>query len=408
MTDCVPFVNTETDCAILKSSYADARVVRVSTESVDRIRQSIPGHIGLWIDPAVDGYHQILTGDWPKDRSKWKDWQKSLWQNWERLFGTVPHSRVLLEKKPWVKEHEVELGMFVRAVLDRCLQLNPLWVTVPQLPFTSDRARVNKCLARACATWRSKISRDIKLILPLIISSPTVLNTKPSRDRLLAIVTECTNDAGADGIWVVDASLSDQSRNTQYPKRYAKLIEFHTILKERLPRPIMKVAGPYWAFNLVLWARGLCDFPAMSLGTAYTYYISCGRPSAPNIRVAIPPIRRWAVVGPDFKVWLDKAVATLDPSDSTYKELTRLKQDLVSLANREAAVRQVARFHSEWLRKIEGAAPSGRALALYQDLSSAFVVGRRLPPLPKSAVPYAAAEIRESGKVAEQLMLQCL
>jgi hypothetical protein len=65
---------------------------------------------------------------------------------------------------------------------------------------------------------------------------------------------------------------------------------------------------------------------------------------------------------------------------------------------------QVAGFYREWLKELAVIPTSGRALALFQHFSSAYVIGKMmvepLPPTEKTA--------RAPGRVAEQLMLSCL
>jgi hypothetical protein len=207
---------------------------------------------------------------------------------------------------------------------------------------------------------------------------------------------------------VVDTSLSDQNRNEEFSSRYDTLTEFHAALKKCLPGAIV-VAGPYWGINLVLWARGLCSLPAISLGTPYTYYISCGQARRGSIRLAIPPIRRRVVATEDLRSWLEEALKRLVPGDSVYAEIEQVRKGFAVLSsNKDAAAVQTAKFYREWFHRIQAVVPQGRALALYQDLSSAFIVGRQLPSLPKSSLPDAPAKVLKAEKVAEQLMLRCL
>jgi hypothetical protein len=408
MADYIPFVNSRNDCAILNQHYRDAEVVRISIESASELRQRIPSQAQLWVDPAVDGYHHVRSSNWPQERAQWNDWQEATWGNWEKCFKSMPNYELLREDKPWLKRHKDQLDAFVNALLDKCLEFSPAWISIPQLPMTRGTAQINKCLAEATGAWRSTKPTNVKLILPVIITGQSTLRAKPSRDSVLAAATDYFRNASGDGIWVVDTSLSDQTRNEEFSSRYDTLIEFHTALKRCLPGAII-VAGPYWGINLVLWTRGLCSFPAISLGTAYTYYISCGQPRRGNIRLAIPPIRRRAVASNDLRDWLEEVLKRLVPSDSVYAEIEQLKKGFTILSsNRDAAAVQVAKFYREWFHRIQAVAPQGRALALYQDLSSAFIIGRQLPSLPKSSLPDAPAKVLKAEKVAEQLMLRCL
>jgi hypothetical protein len=424
----IPFVNSKSDCTILRNYYSDSETIRVSLESIRNIAAYLPDSTPVWIDPAVDAYHHILVTPWPIDITsraptdpdaqwphepdgKMKDsWKIDVWRRWERQFHVFPGYRLLTHNTYWRTGYEDQLTVFVNQVLDTCLQYSPSWITVPQLPLVNDgsRNRINRLLAEATGVWKAKTDSGIKLILPLIITSANLLTRKPTRDNKVKIAVECYGRARADGIWVVDTTLSDQSRNEKFPTRYSKLIEFHDGLNQALPKLAIKIGGPYWDINLVLWARRIVDFPAVSLGTAYTYYISCGRTSPGNIRLAIPPIRRWVAANNDLRGWLDTALRRLSPTDDVHKQLSEVARNFARLRNRAGATNQVARFYKEWFDKIEATPKEGRPLALYQDISSAFVLGRQLPRFPETVLPHVSERIREAGKVAEQLMLLCL
>ena len=74
-----------------------------------------------------------------------------------------------------------------------------------------------------------------------------------------------------------------------------------------------------------------------------------------------------------------------------------------NLLDEETTRRQIALFYKEWLDTIERTPEVGRSLALYQNFSSAFVLGKQLPTLPSSS-GYA----RRPERVAEYFMLNCL
>lgn len=106
--------------------------------------------------------------------------------------------------------------------------------------------------------------------------------------------------------------------------------------------------------------------------------------------------------------WLNTALKGLNPSDNAHEPLSEISTNFTALKRKAAATDQVARFYVEWFREIQAVAPEGRALGLYQDFSSAFVLGRQLPPLPKTTLPDAPAKVRKAEAVARQLMLHCL
>ncbi|MHC4529592.1 MAG: hypothetical protein ACYS29_17100 [Planctomycetota bacterium] len=403
MADHIPFVN---------NTYRDSEIIRVSLESIDNIRSRLPGKMALWLDPAVDGYHHWAEKGYPpeKDRRLWKSGLQQMWNSWERLFGDFDGHQILADKDCWIKPYYDRLATFLNALLDKCAEYHPDWLTVPQLPLVNDgsRNKINRFLARTSSTWKRERRCATKLVLPMVFTRPKQLASKPIRDRKLTEAKACYSEAGADGLWVVDTSLVDQQRGDTFPKRYAKLIEFHQLARKAIPRGSTTIVGPYWAINLVLWARGLCDYPAITLGTGYRYSISCGLPKqAQDVRLAIPPLRRWLVTE-DLKPWLDKALVKLSPTDPSYEHFASLARDFERVNDSQVAPAQLAKFYKNWFDEIASVPKPGRALALYQDLSRAFVLGRGLPRLPRKAVGHCSKSTQDPGKVAEQLMVQCL
>lgn len=411
MASYIPFVNSQADCAVLTDLYTDADVCRVSLETIDGLMDFVPQHLSLWLDPSVDAYHWRLKTKWPDEpKSRWEQRPRKLWKKLDDLFARFSNYELLCKSRNWKQQNYESLAGFVQELLGYSNMYEPAWLTIPQLPLVDSGARnkINKMLAKATMAWKTNAGFEGKLILPLILTNQRQANSKSVRDNKLAQAVECFNQAGAEGIWVVDSTLTDQTRNRTYRNRYSKLIEFHKLLKDKLPQKTIKIGGPYWGLNLILWARGLCDYAAISLGSRYAYHISAGVPSPPSTRIAIPPLRRWVVMIDELRAWIDNSLDKFSADDQVYKGLKYLKQNFDLLKPREASKKYTAQFYKHWFDKIASCPPDGRALALYQDLSTAFVVGSQLPKLPKECLPNSASDIRKSGKVAEQLMLSCL
>ena len=392
MSSYIPFVNTLSDCLRLKF-YPDATKLHISLETIDALEKELPKKLPLWIDPAVDAYHYLLIN---KDRST----------SWKQYIKQFENSQIL-SNTSFLKRRDLgKVKQFVTSILDKCSEFKPDWITVPQLPIVDDASRnkINRALAAATSEWKLNNGFSGKFILPLIFTHQEQLKGKTEWRKKLRLARTCFRDSGAFGVWAVDSSLSDQKGSGTFDKRFRSLIEFHKDLQQDFPDGMI-IAGPYWGMNLILWARGLCDYPAISLGTAYQYYISGGFPKPPKTRLAIPPLRRWAVAEGPLKIWLDDVLEQLDPSDTAYKYFLYLRDNFSLLSIQEEARDQVAKFYKKWIDKLEDTPPPGRALALYQDLSSAYVMGKqeKLPELPKSEAPGRAPE-----KVAQQFMLNCL
>lgn len=393
MASYIPFVNTLSDCRRLKF-YPGATKLRVSLETIGTFRKELPKRLPLWIDPAMDGYHYLLISN---DRST----------SWKKYIKQFKNSQIL-SNTSFLKKRELEkVKQFVTSILDKCNKLNPDWITVPQLPIVegTSRNKINRALAAATSEWKEHSGFNGKFILPLIFTHQEQLKGKTEWRKKLTVAKTCYRDSGAFGVWTVDSSLSDQKGSGKYDKRFQALIEFHKDLQQDFPDGMI-IAGPYWGMNLILWVRGLCDYPAIGLGTAYQYHISGGFfPKSTKTRLAIPPLRRWAVAESSLKTWLDNVLEQLDPTDTAYKHFLYLRNNFSLLSIQETAKDQVAKFYKKWIDKLEDTPPPGRALALYQDLSSAYVTGKqeKLPELPRSEAPGRAPE-----KVAQQFMLNCL
>jgi hypothetical protein len=89
--------------------------------------------------------------------------------------------------------------------------------------------------------------------------------------------------------------------------------------------------------------------------------------------------------------------------DKATIELQNIEKEFSKLQVQANARVQVATFYKSWFQKFASLPPSGRALALYQDLSSAYVLGNTLEKLPEEE-----KTARKPERVAQQLMLNCL
>lgn len=292
---------------------------------------------------------------------------------------------------------------FVTEILDSCFKRKAAWITVPQLPIVGDssRNRINRALAKATAAWRTSRSFSGKLILPLVFTHQTQINGKTQRNPKVVQAGRCYREAHADGFWVVDASLADDSgsktlRNTRLPAVICLHQELNLEISSRI-----RIAGPYWGTNLVLWARELIDHPAIGVGGTYQYYLPGGQASFPSARVALAPLRRRANVA-QIRTWLEKTAKIIGVHHPAHKEFEAIQKRLSLLSDQEIAREQVAKFYKEWLDVLAATPRQGRSLALFQDLSNAYALGRSLPEIPNEGTS------RRPESVIEPLMLNCL
>jgi len=404
MDSIIPFIVSRDDWDLARETHGDSDVFRVP---LHRLAKGLAGprDVPLWIDAGVDGYHHLLNeGDpWSNDKEELRNYLQGLPE-----YRALATSTVVEGNGPTRNRKRIET--FVTAILDACIEEGAVWVSVPQLPHVdgNGRNKINRELAQAAAEWSERSTSKCKLILPAIFTHRNQYKRKTERNAKVKAIADCYRKSGANGVWVVDSDLSDQKGTGSLTDRFGELVQFHEELNEELPDRPIRIAGPYWGMDLILWARGLADCPAIGVGRGYQYHIP-GRlvSRSASVRIAIPPLRRWVPVGgpgakrKQLRGWLDSALAVLSSSDDGTVALRTVKANYDTLTLKEAAQRQTAVFYNEWFRSLCKA--EERSLALFQDLSAAYVLGKRLPDLPNVKGPG-----REPGEVARQFMLNCL
>jgi len=386
VTDYLPFVYTERDCELLNAFHRDSAFVRVPLQNAKKLVPHLPSKTRVWIDAEVDGLHHLTTAT-----ESFTQYAKSF-EHCDRIvdpdFQAKPDSGIVEE--------------FINSVLSLSDDLSPKLISVPQLPIASDSSRnkINRELARAASKWAGS-RRQVTLILPVILTHASQYAKKTARNPKVAQVRQCFEAANAKGLWVVDASLTDQDGAGTLDVRLPALIELHRELSASLPGNTSVVAGPYWGLNLVLWARGGARYPAVTLGNRYRYHLPGGRVQKPNVRIAFDPIKRLVVAKPELADWLKESLKRVPAGDPASIEFMAISEKIESLwqgDNRD----QICRVYRKWLDSIAAAPIAGRALVLYQQLSSSYVLGRTLGDLPEDGPS------RRPERVAQQLMLLCL
>lgn len=391
--DHIPFVTGEDVARLSATIYRDSAVARVPLDRADKLQSRLPSQTKTWLDPCVDGMDDLDTRRPRPGRPN----------SWFTFMATFPHFEKVGESSFHAKPVQADVFLFVKEVLDRCARQKPAWITVPQLPLVGDseRNRINRALAAATGKWKSATGFSGRLILPVIFTNQAQVNGKTARNPKVQAAERCYHEARADGFWVVDKSLADDSGSaTLRNKRFPGLIQFHEEINERIPSKI-RIAGPYWGLNLVLWARGLVDFPAIGVGSGYQYFLAGGHAQTPSSRVALLSLKRRVGVG-RLATWLDGSLAMLSPSHPAHSELSALRKSLAVLTDLAQARRQVATVYKAWFDAVASTPKAGRSMALFQSLSEAYALGRSLPDFQDDGTS------RRPESVAEPLMLSCL
>lgn len=393
MSEYIPFINGSGDCKIAKKIFSDCELIRISLDSYSNISHMLPKSASLWVDLSIDGSHCLLNG---KNRES----------NWINYIKSYTNSDILCDASKLNKIDQGVVKSFVFEIMDRALQLKPKWITLPQIPICDDTSRnkLNKILAIKSAEWRSERQFNGNLIFPLVFTHQNQTKGKTEWVKTLTNAQKWYNLSGANGLWTVDSSLNDEDCSKGIANRLKQLIDFSVALNETFSSTPIKVTGPYWGFNLVLWARGLFNHPAISLGSAYQYYLSGGFIKQGKARIALTPLRRRAIADPGLKGWLEYSLTKISQNDLAYKEFLTLTKDYELISLEYSSKEQVAKFYREWINKIESIPIEGRSLYLYQDFSSAYILGKQID----QNLPDSEKSARLPEKIAQQLMLTCL
>lgn len=397
MADHIPFITGPEGGDLAKRVYSDSDVARIPLDRAQQFRNLLPAGAKLWIDPCLDGVHNLI-----KQRGSKKDRQPD--GSWFDLMRGLPNFEKICRPAYHAKPDAAEVHSFVKEVMNRCAAHRPAWITVPQLPLIGDSARnkINHELAVATGRWKVSSGFAGQLILPLVFTSQNQVNLKTDRNRKVPQAERCYRLAQADGFWVVEITLNDEKGLSTLRKRFSGVIALHEELNARMPSRI-RIAGPYWGLNLVLWARNLVDCAAIGIGSGYQYLLPGGPARASRNRLMLAPLRRRANYGPPLKNWLDEVAETLSPSHPAHAKFSPIRRQYAALSDESQARRQVAVNYKQWFDTIATVPKAGRSMALFQDLSAAFALGRSLPrlgPTEKAA--------RRPDAVAEPLMLSCL
>jgi hypothetical protein len=396
----IPFITSPKALQLVKTTYADAEVVRIPLDIAHKI--TVPQGIKLWIDPGVDGLDDLGIR---RPKPSRNDENKEVSTSWYESMKVIPGFKQIADPG-FAAQPKLSLAEeFVNRILDRCLAHKPLWITVPQLPVVDDssRNRINRVLAKATAKWRVSRVFSGRLILPLIFTHSTQTQGKTQRNPKIEQAGRNYHEAHADGFWVVDSSFSDESgsktlRNT----RMTSLIQLHQELNNKISSRI-RIAGPYWGLNLVLWARRFIEHPAIGVGSTYQYHLAGKHKpgSTPVSRVAVGPLRRRAVAA-HTRLWLERTLKKLGNNHPAHGDLDAIYRKLTVLSDYDRAREQVAKFYKSWLDVLAETPPSGRSLALFQDLSTAYAMGKSLQEIPNEGPS------RRPESIVEPLMLSCL
>lgn len=392
MADHIPNVTSDEVAGLASRYFGDSVLTRVPLDRVAKLAAKFPKNSKLWIDSNFDGFDDV-------DSRRSKTGEKNLW------FEFMSKSKTFeLFCKCLDNPAQTTVTSIVNDFLNQCAIHKPAWISVPQLPIVdgANRNKINRALAIATGKWKSTNGFSGRLILPLIFMHQKQLTKKTERNPKVQMAEKCYHDAQADGFWVVDQSLLDDSgSSTLQQKRFPGVISLHEELNDRITSKL-KIGGPYWGLNMVLWAKGLIEHPLIGIGTGYNYFLSGGTIRQPSTRIAIPSLRRRVKVTPNLEIWFDNAMTRLSQSHPARTEFADIKKNLSLFNDSARAKEQVAGFYKKWYDGIAAVPSAGRSMALFQDLSAAYALGKSLPPFDDESTA------RRPESVAEPLMLSCL
>jgi hypothetical protein len=379
----VLFVESKADVELAKALYGTPALVRVALFQARELAPSLSG-TPLWIDPGFDSFPRP-SPDTP----------------WSTFFRETLAWKALTDGEFVKKPAAAAVRELLLPVLEQAMALSPAWLSIPQVPIgeRSDHNRLNRVLAEETGRVLREGGFRGKAILPIILSLERQSATRAARAR--CAVAANLGAAGADGIWLVDAGLEDEAGTPGTERRFKGLVEMHDEIDSL--DPSVMVAGPYWAFGLVVWARGLATHVATAPGSGYHYH-SPGLAARrdPMARLAVRSLRKRVRAGDELREWLDRCLKDLDAADDRRPELEELRKKFAQLVH-DGGRRQVASVWRDWFVEVADLSPPSRPLALYQEFSRAFLLGKSLPP-----VPTETGSAKKPYQPAQQLMIHCV
>lgn len=405
VSEYIAVVNANRDAELVSEYYSAAANVRLPLERASKLIPNLPKGINLWIDGGIDALHRT-TNMSPSYATHIKGFDQGQALLQDGLAGNCSKTTV---------------SRFVKSLLALCVDLKPKWISIPQIPFDTEKPagkkKLNRRFIETTSEWQTDNPRREKYMLPVILYQADAANAKMKwRNDIIKHIEWARKNCHVDGIWVVNTALNDE-RGSQPNQalRFPGIIALHEELRDTVSEDIRIVAGPYWAMNLVLWARRLIDNPVIGVATGFQYYVPGGLSRASADRVVILPLLRRVKVTNDLREWLQKSEKTLARLAPPASRIGGMGSSLVQAASEfgvlsrrigrlrgDVARKHVAYFYRDWLERIEKIAPPMRALSLRQEFSEANVVGAILSDLPKGN------QARQAGKLALQFMMSCL
>lgn len=405
MASHIPFVSGSADCQSALEHYGDSEVLRVCLCDLPDLAGQLPDNCPLWVDCGVDALQHS---------------RDSMAGGWRSFVEGIEGGGDLLEAGLTAAVPTVAVERFVNCALDAAMTYFPEWLSVPQVPVVAgaERNLLNRRLADAAGDWRRASQFSGRFVLPVIVADASALDRQAGRSAKTRAACSCYERSSADGIWLVNCALDDETGyRPNQADRFPGLVAWHKEVLQTLGADTPCVAGPYWGMNLVLWARGLASHAAIGVGRGYQYHVPGGPMRRGVSRVALPPLRRRAIVCPGLRSWLSAAaerlseygVESTDLSQTeawlgnAISELGGLGADFGRLGVGQVSRGQVAAFYKRWYESIAQVSSGVRAFALYQDFSFAHILGKALDALPKGA-----GRPRQPDRLAQQFMLSCL
>ena len=289
-----------------------------------RSRPSLPNTVPLWIDPAFEGLSLK-----PKARG----------DEWQAFIKTYPGHDKFEDANFLVRPQKTDVQAFVDRLMNDCIAHKPSRITIPQFPvdLNTPPFKLNRLLAEAAMKWRTTTNKQVELILPVVFTHQTQLANKAARNKVLSHIKSCLSRGQFEGLWSVDSSLADQDGAGTFDDRFKCIIKFFEEVREIVGPTKHLTAGPHWGLNLVLWARGLVNHPAIGLGFAFQYHVHGGKSYKPKTRVALAPLRRWATYSSELKQWLTDNIPLTPPGSSAHKALSDLHAKFASYVDQAIA-----------------------------------------------------------------------